>query len=92
MKREYGSAMQCAKADCEKTQLVLGSGRGHPIGVAVDAANVYWADEAGLQRCAIGGCGNSPTVLATQGDQAVVLDATYAYFTGSNGWVGRVAR
>jgi hypothetical protein len=35
---------------------------------------------------------NSPTVLSTNGNHAVVLDATNAYFTGENGWVGKVAK
>lgn len=41
-----------------------------PIGLAVDAEYVYWTNayEQAVARCAVGGCGESPTTLYTNVD------------------------
>jgi hypothetical protein len=61
--------------------IVLADAEGSPVALVVDSANVYWLDlgpfvgpggkvggsypNGELRRCAIGGCGNQPTTLAS---------------------------
>jgi hypothetical protein len=77
----YGSVFQCDKVDCSGTLVMLASGRDEPWAIAVDGANVYWAEGPGVVRCAIGGCGGSPTVVAAAGGPVLALDAANVYFT-----------
>jgi hypothetical protein len=91
----YGSVFQCDKADCGGTVVTLATGRGEPRGVAADEANVYWAEDEGVLRCAVGGCANAPTVVVSAPSTAVALDATHVYFAaepteadGANAWIG----
>jgi hypothetical protein len=60
-----GTIVQCAKSDCQDTRIVLASGRVRPSGIATDGTSVYWRDGTGdVYRCAVGGCGGSPTLVA----------------------------
>ncbi|HEY6459074.1 MAG TPA: hypothetical protein VIY73_02955 [Polyangiaceae bacterium] len=83
-----GTVVQCAKADCQNTRIELASGRVRPSGIATDGASVYWRDGPGdVYRCAVGGCGGSPTLVANAAmssadfDQAIAVDATRVYWT-----------
>jgi hypothetical protein len=80
----YGSVMQCAKASCGTTVTVLASGRSSPMGIAVDATDVYWV-ESGIYKCAIGGCGGTPTRVAPGlvAGNAIALDASHIYVVAS---------
>ncbi len=63
-----------------------------------DGVNVYWVNASGanaVMRCAVGGCGMSPTVLATVPGAAVAvaLDGTSAYWADwSKGTIQKVAK
>lgn len=39
-----------------------------PYSVVVDSTSVYWSEAGSVVKCAIGGCGGSPTVLASSLD------------------------
>jgi hypothetical protein len=79
-----GVVYQCAKTGCA-TATVLGPG--YATGIGVDANNVYWNDFAGgvVVRCAIGGCANSPTVIAPTQTHAegVSFDGSNLYWAAT---------
>lgn len=84
-----GSVMQCSKANCAATLITLATGRAVPNGIAVDSSNVYWR-EGNVYRCAIGGCNDAPTLVATASfnqfswDTAIALDDQRVYWTQSS--------
>ncbi len=54
-----------------------------PSALAVDATNVYWTEQTAVRACAIGGCGCSPTTIATGVNQppGVAAAAGSAFWT-----------
>lgn len=95
-----GRVLACAITGCDNHPTVIASGLYEPYEVAVDCRNVYWLSwvppvgsqpttAAQITKCAVGGCGNSPTVLASDPDPGVlVLDSQNTYWrswAGSNG-------
>jgi hypothetical protein len=84
-----GSVLQCAKSNCQSTVTRLASKRNAPLAIAVDAANVYWTEVGGVYKCAIGGCGGSPSQLASSAGRAIAVDAANVYFSQQDtalGW------
>lgn len=86
-----GTIVQCAKADCQGTRVLLASGRVRPSGIATDGVSVYWRDGSGdVYRCAVGGCGGNPTLVATatmtnaEFDQPIAVDGSRVYWTQQN--------
>ncbi len=59
--------MACSLGGCATpTTLASLASNEPPTGIAVDAANIYWAVElGGLMKCAIRGCSSSVTTLVT---------------------------
>ena len=59
--------MACSLEGCANpTTLASLASNEPPTGIAVDAANIYWAVElGGLMKCAIRGCSSSVTTLVT---------------------------
>jgi hypothetical protein len=93
---QLGMILACAKSGCGATPTVLASGLDAPIAIATDGINVYWTETgpdvvagapvtgAGLVRkCAVAGCGNAPTNVATglTGPGALALDDANVYWT-----------
>jgi hypothetical protein len=76
---------------------VLASGQNHPSAITVDDANVYWSvsttspiNPIAIMECAIGGCGNNPTVLAaTPGNNVtrIITDAGMVYWSALAGGI-----
>ena len=93
---QLGMILACAKSGCGATPTVLASGLDAPIAIATDGINVYWTEKgpdfvagapvtgAGLVRkCAVSGCGNAPTNIATglTAPGALALDDANVYWT-----------
>lgn len=90
-----GSVMKCAIDGCGDKPIVLASNQLNPIAIAVDATSVYWVNrgtqntqggyngDGSVMKCAIGGCGGMPTVLAAgqYGSNTLAVDATAVYWT-----------
>jgi hypothetical protein len=50
--------------------------------MGIDSTNVYWAEPTGIYKCAIGGCGGTPTLfVAGQDTFHLVSDGTKVYFS-----------
>ena len=93
---QLGMILACAKSGCGATPTVLASGLDAPTAIATDGINVYWTETgpdvvagapvtgAGLVRkCAVTGCGNAPTNVATglTLPGAIALDDANVYWT-----------
>jgi hypothetical protein len=90
------SVRRCAAAGCGGAPTVLVAGLDTPVGIAADAASVYWTDytddssdpgTGAVMKCAASGCGGHPTTLASGQDfpTAIALDATSVYWTNAGG-------
>jgi hypothetical protein len=93
---ELGMILACAKSGCGTGPTVLARGLDAPIAIATDGINVYWTETgpnfvAGasvtgvglVRKCAVGGCGNAPTSVATglTSPGAIALDDANVYWT-----------
>ena len=93
---ELGMILACAKSGCGSAPTVLARGLDAPIAIATDGINVYWTETgpnvaAGasvtgvglVRKCAVGGCGNAPTSVATglTSPGAIALDDANVYWT-----------
>jgi hypothetical protein len=80
-----GSLQYCPLGNCS-SPTTLAAGEPMPMTVAVDATNVYWSNaNGGVRKCAIAGCGGSPTTLVNVWSLALSIDANNVYYTSSNG-------
>jgi hypothetical protein len=79
-----GTIMQCSKADCIDTAVTLAAGQADPSAIAVDSDYVYWRDD-NVYKCAIGGCSESPTLVATADyeffDSPIAVNSKYIFWT-----------
>ena len=93
---QLGMILACAKSGCGATPTVLANKLDAPVAIATDGVNVYWTEEgpdfvagasvtgAGrVRKCAVGGCGNAPTSIATglTSPGAIALDDANVYWT-----------
>jgi hypothetical protein len=75
--------------------VTLASAQVGQFAMAIDSTSVYWATGSTVARCAIGGCGRTPTTLASgqNGPGAIAVDSTTVYWLNSgDGTVLKVAK
>jgi hypothetical protein len=78
-----GFVYECPNTGCAQPT-ILASGQSGPSNLAVDGANVYWANQGGtIMRCDLGGCAQGPVTMATGQDNParLVLDDTRIYWS-----------
>jgi hypothetical protein len=63
--------------------VVIASGLSEAVGLAVDGSNAYFSAGGVVYECPVGGCGNSPELLADSQDAVggVTVDAANVYWT-----------
>ena len=76
----------CNAGKCQP--LAISTNQSSPLGIAVDADNVYWTQyrsngNGAILSCSINGCNNTPTALATgqYSPWSVAVDSTSVYWT-----------
>jgi hypothetical protein len=76
------AVMKCAISGCTTPTPLRNNTTGLGA-LATDGVNVYFQEQFSLEKCAVGGCGNSPTTLASIGNftGSIVSDGTTVYFT-----------
>jgi hypothetical protein len=99
----------CPKSGCPKPLAPLATLLNWGAAIATDGINVYWTDlvasDAGtnfvpgnglIMKCAVSGCANQPTIVASGLDwpEAIALDATSLYWaeSGAGENDGRIVR
>jgi hypothetical protein len=77
---------QCPIGGCGNSPNVIASDPDGPIGVAVDASNVYWTTSGAVKSCPIASC-HEPFVVLTDSSAAgpIVLDDQNVYWLDSGG-------
>jgi hypothetical protein len=80
---------ECSSTACSAPTVLASTALSALFGasLAVDSTYVYWAGNGEIDKCAIGGCGQTPTPLMQGVSMPTVIgaDATALYYTLSNG-------
>jgi hypothetical protein len=84
-----GTIKRCnVNANCAGSPALIASAQGSPSGIVADAKYVYWTNfgTGEIMRCAVGGCGGMPDVLAKVGaPNSIAADAVAIYWGDSAG-------
>jgi hypothetical protein len=82
----------CAGAGCNQNPTPIATNQSLPVDLAVDSANLYWANEAmpgvvpgAVMQCALGGCNGAPLQLGSgSGPVAVASDGRNVYWCSTD--------
>jgi len=103
-----GRVLGCAKSGCGNNPAELAIGLNAPRALVTDGVNVYWIERGAdfangqsvsgagfVRRCAVGGCNNSPTTIASglTAPTAIAVDGSNVYWAewGTGSAEGRIS-
>jgi hypothetical protein len=91
-----GTVLQCPLSGCAQPAVIATlPPASYPEPIAVDATDVFWTTQGpqgALAKCAIGGCGGNPTILASTpvGAAWLAVDAANLYWADNGGTHGEI--
>jgi hypothetical protein len=87
----FWTGSETGQADKDgSNKLVLGPAG---AGIVTDGVNVYWTGGQFIYKCAVGGCDEQPTVLASaQAAQAIAMDDDHVYWSDVAVGIFRIAK
>jgi hypothetical protein len=84
-----GDVETCPTTGCASPTLIVPpSHAARPVSIAVDANDVYWADDAlaGIWRCSRADCTSTKAVFAADGSGPMAIDDESVYFAKQEGF------
>jgi hypothetical protein len=78
----WATVVSCPLAGCT-APMELAAAIYNPASVAVADPYVYWLFDGAVRKCAVGGCGGSPTTLASKGGWPLAVDGLNVYWASA---------
>jgi hypothetical protein len=90
-----GAIKRCnVNVNCAGSPALIAGSQGSPSGIVADGTYAYWSNmgTGEIMRCAVGGCGGMPDVIAkVGGPTSITADATAIYW-GDSGGIKKLAK